>query len=155
MCDRYRGFYRDCFETELPQQHFRAVVEKRVNDIVSHYRNSSETYVFVEGPRWSTIGIDRIERGWNAYIDTALSVQAVRYVEGPFSGASSSDDLAWIAGIVELDVSISETIKTIRFRSTFVFRKEADGRWRIEHEHFSQPAEDPYGVGDWLKETPQ
>jgi ketosteroid isomerase-like protein len=139
----------------LTQEHFRAVIEKRIDDIVSHYRNSDQTYVFIEGPRWSTQGIDRINKGWNAYIDAPLSVQSVRYVEGPLAEVSSSGDLAWIAGIVELAVSIAGNVKTIRFRSTFVFRKEADGHWRIEHEHFSQPAEDPYGIGDWLERPPK
>jgi ketosteroid isomerase-like protein len=33
-----------------------------------------------------------------------------------------------------------------------VLEKEPDGNWQVIHEHFPQPAENPYGIGDWLKQ---
>jgi ketosteroid isomerase-like protein len=129
--------------------HFQAVVEKRVADIIDHYTNSESLYVFVEGPRWSTIGFERVSTGWRAFHDAPLSVTAVEWIEGPFFQAT--EQLAWIAGITELHVQVGDEHKAVRFRGTFVLQPESDGQWRIVHEHFSQPAADPYGIGDWLK----
>ncbi len=140
--------------TDLPalaQAHFQAVVEKRVAEIIDHYTNSESLYVHVEGPRWSTIGFERVAKGWRDFNDAPLSVTSVEWVEGPFYQVTEA--LAWIAGITELKVQIGDEIKAVRFRGTFVMQPESDGNWRIVHEHFSQPAADPYGIGDWLKPT--
>ena len=59
--------------------------------------------------------------------------------------------MGFVAGIAELNVEINGVLKTIRFRGTFVLEEESEGIWRVVHEHFSQPAENPYGIGDWLK----
>ena len=56
-----------------------------------------------------------------------------------------------VAGISELTVEIGGEERKIRFRGTFVFEKDSDETWQVFHEHFSQPAENPYGIGDWLK----
>lgn len=130
---------------------FAAVIERRTDDILSHYVNSAETYVFVEGPRWSTRGFAKIAEGWKAYADAPLAVKSIETVEGPYG--SISGNMGWVANIVELTVDASGDEKKVRFRGTFVLKRETDGNWRIEHEHFSQPVEDPYGIGDWLKDT--
>ena len=70
------------------------------------------------------------------------------WVEGPHVGVGA--DLVWHAGIVDIDMQIRDANTRVRFRATHVLRRGADGAWRIEHEHFSQPAADPYGIGDWL-----
>jgi ketosteroid isomerase-like protein len=59
--------------------------------------------------------------------------------------------MGFVAGMVELKVEVKGQPKTVRFRGTFVMQEETDEKWRIVHEHFSQPAENPYGFGDWLK----
>ena len=128
--------------------HFRAVIEKRIDEIVDRYWPDHRTYVFVEGPRWSTRGHDRIATGWRAFVNAPLAVRSVEWVEGPLSEICA--DLGWIGGIVELTVEVAGTTRQVRFRGTFVMRRSADGAWRIVHEHFSQPAADPYGIGDWL-----
>ena len=134
---------------EIAEQHYAAAVEKRVEEILDNYVKSDETFVFVEGPRWSTVGFENIAKGWRDFCDSAISLEKVEWIEGPRSEISG--DMGWIGGQVELTVRINEQLNTIRFRGTFVMRLEADGKWRVIHEHFSQPAADPYGIGDWLK----
>lgn len=135
---------------DISERHFHAVMEKRIDDIIGRYAESDTTYVFVEGPRWSTIGFDRIARGWRAFVDAPLDMVSCRWVEGPYSQVSG--DMGWIAGIVEVKVRVKGEERTVRFRGTFVLAKNEAGEWRIVHEHFSQPAPDPYGIGDWLTE---
>jgi len=60
-------------------------------------------------------------------------------------------EMGFVAGIVELEVQIKDKLTAIKFRGTFVLEKDSNENWKIIHEHFSQPAEDPYGIGDWLK----
>jgi ketosteroid isomerase-like protein len=133
----------------VAENHFRAVIEKDIDEILNRYAQAESTYVFVEGPRWETQGYDKIATGWRAFVEAPLSVVACQYVEPPH--AQVIGDMAWVGGLVELTVKVREQIKPVRFRGTYVFQREADGQWRITHEHFSQPAADPYGIGDWLK----
>lgn len=131
------------------ERHFQAVIEKRIDEIINLYAPSEQTYVFVEGPRWATLGYENIAMGWRAFVDAPLSVVACRYVEAPRSQISGN--MAWIGGIVEMTVKVREEVKFVRLRGTFVLQREADDEWRVVHEHFSQPATDPYGIGDWLQ----
>ena len=128
---------------------FQSVIDSRIEQVVNHYFDSEDTYVFVEGPRWSTLGFEKIAKGWIAYGDSPINVKDIRTIEGPFG--REDNGMAWIGQIIEMDVLINKTLKTVKFRGTFVLRKCEDSKWRIEHEHFSQPAEDPYGTGDWLE----
>jgi ketosteroid isomerase-like protein len=134
--------------TPIAEHHFRAVIEKRVEEIVARYAPGADTYVFVEGPRWSTRGHDRIATGWRAFVDAPLAVRTVEWIEGPITEVVG--DLGWIGGIVDLSVDVGGHERRVRFRATFVMRRDA-GAWHIVHEHFSQPAADPYGIGDWVK----
>ncbi len=130
--------------------HFQAVIEKRIEDIIDHYTSSEELLVFVEGPRWVTYGFENVSKGWRDFVDSPISMQSCEWIEKE-PMAKTIGDCGVIAGIVKLKVKIGEELKTIKFRGTFVLQKEQDGKWRIFHEHFSQPAENPYGIGDWLK----
>jgi ketosteroid isomerase-like protein len=132
----------------LVDDHFRHTIAKHAAAIIDRYVNGEHTYVFVEGPRWSTTGIDRIATGWRAYVGADMAMTDFRWVEGPHVAVSQS--MAWHAGIVDVDMLIRGAVRQVRFRATHVFTLDADGQWRIEHEHFSQPAADPYGIGDWL-----
>ncbi len=66
--------------------------------------------------------------------------------------------MAWVAGIVDLTVAFADgAVRTVRLRGTHVLEHAdgdaasgAPGEWQVAHEHFSQPAADPYGIGDWL-----
>jgi ketosteroid isomerase-like protein len=133
----------------IAEHHFRAVIDKNIDAILNRYANSENTYVFVEGPRWETKGYDNIATGWRAFVDAPLSVVACEYVEPPHYQVSGA--MAWVGGLVELTVKVRAETKRVRFRGTYIFQREADGEWRITHEHFSHPAADPYGIGDWLK----
>jgi ketosteroid isomerase-like protein len=134
---------------EVSKNHFLAVQDKRIDDIIDFYVDSPELLVFVEGPRWATLSFERVSKGWRDFVDTAIFVKSCEWVENLESKVVG--EMGFVGGIVEMKVDINGELKTIRFRGTFVFQLEADGKWRVIHEHFSQPAADPYGIGDWLK----
>jgi ketosteroid isomerase-like protein len=134
---------------EVSKKHFTAVQEKRVDDIIDFYANSPELLVFVEGPRWATLSFERVSKGWRDFVDSPISVKSCEWIENLESKVIG--EMGFVGGIVEMKVEINGELKTIRFRGTFVFQLENDGKWRVIHEHFSQPAADPYGIGDWLK----
>ncbi|MBS1797716.1 MAG: nuclear transport factor 2 family protein [Acidobacteria bacterium] len=133
----------------LSESHFEAVAEKNIDRILNFYADAPELLVFVEGPRWATRSFENVSRGWVDFVGSAISVKSCRWVE--IIESRTFADSGFVAGIVEMIAEIGGNLKTIRFRGTFVFQKEADENWRVIHEHFSQPAEDPYGIGDWLK----
>ena len=132
----------------LVDDHFRHTIAKEADAIVARYVPSAATYVFVEGPRWSTTGIERIETGWRAYVDAPMAMTGFTWIEGPH--VSVGGELAWHAGIVDVDMLIRDRQTRVRFRATHVLRRGVDAEWHIEHEHFSVPSADPYGIGDWL-----
>lgn len=134
---------------EKSLEHFRAVIEKRVDEVIDHYSNTPELLVFVEGPRWATLGFENVAKGWRDFTDAPMRVVDCQWVENLQSKVVGK--MGFVAGVVELKVEVKGQPKTVRFRGTFVMEQEADEKWRIVHEHFSQPAENPYGFGDWLK----
>ena len=132
----------------LVDDHFRHTIAKQADAIIARYAPTADTYVFVEGPRWSTTGIEKIDTGWRAYVSAPMAMRDFSWIEGPH--ASIAGEMAWHAGIVDIDMEIRGRITRVRFRATHILRQDVAGEWRIEHEHFSQPAPDPYGIGDWL-----
>jgi ketosteroid isomerase-like protein len=134
---------------EFIEKHFNAVKLKNADEILSTYAEIDDLLVFVEGPRWATIGYKRVEKGWRDFTDSAISVENCEWVE--FLQAKSVGNMGFVAGIVEMHVNINGNPKTIKFRGTFILEKSDVKDWKVVHEHFSQPAEDPYGIGDWLK----
>jgi ketosteroid isomerase-like protein len=133
----------------LTEEHFDNAVALRTEAVIERYASSPDTYVFVEGPRWSTQGHDRIASGWRAYSSAPFQLTSWRWTEGPRGGGG--EDFGFTAGIVELKVRSKEGEHLVVLRATHVYRREASGVWKIVHEHLSQPAADPYGTGDWLK----
>ena len=134
---------------EVSKRHFSAVQDKRIEDIIDFYADSPELLVFVEGPRWATLSFERVSKGWRDFVDSPISVKSCEWIENLESKIIG--EMGFVGGIVEMNVEINGELKTIRFRGTFIFQLESDGKWRVIHEHFSQPAADPYGIGDWLK----
>lgn len=128
--------------------HFDAIVKKDVEAIINSYAETEDLLVFVEGPRWATRGFENVSKGWRDFCDSAISLKKCEWVENLVSNVIGA--MGFVAGIVELTVDIKGKTKVIRFRGTFVFQKINED-WKIVHEHFSQPAENPYGIGDWLK----
>ena len=126
---------------------FDAIAAGRIDDVVASYADSPDTLVFLEGPRWQTLGFERISTGWRAFVDAPLHVDSVTWVDGPYGAITGRG--AWFAGTVQLQVVAAGESKTILFRDTHVLAQSDDGAWRIVHEHVSQPLTDPYGIGDW------
>ncbi|MDQ3042163.1 MAG: nuclear transport factor 2 family protein [Acidobacteriota bacterium] len=131
------------------ENHFEAIKEKRLAEILNSYANSEDLLVFVEGPRWETLGYENVAKGWRDFISSEISMVQCAWL--PSVRSKIIGEMGFVAGIVELEVQIKDQLTAIKFRGTFVLEKESDESWRIIHEHFSQPAEDPYGIGDWLK----
>jgi ketosteroid isomerase-like protein len=128
---------------------YHAIIRKEVATICSNYAPSEQTYVFVEGPRYSTLGRANIDKGWHDFCDSALTLESVKWTEGPF--VEETPAMAWVGGLIVLKVRLNDTTFERKFRATFVLKLASDGRWQIIHEHVSAPMEDPYGIGDWLK----
>lgn len=126
-----------------------AVIDRDLDRVLDSFSPAPDAYVFVEGPRWTTKGGDRIASGWRAYFEAPIRISSFSWVEGPFVFAS--DTLAQVVGIIDYDVSGRGMTKKLRMRMTWLLRHEGD-RWRIVHEHGSQPLADPYGAGDWWPE---
>jgi len=131
------------------QDHFNAIIDKEVEKILNSYSTSEDLLVFVEGPRWATVGYENVAKGWRDFINSDIALKRCEWVENLQSKIFG--EMGFVGGIVELQARIKDQMMIIRFRGTFVFEKSSDEEWRIIHEHFSQPAADPYGIGDWLK----
>ena len=131
------------------ENHFEAIKEKRLAEILNSYANSEDLLVFVEGPRWETLGYENVAKGWRDFIGSEISMKKCEWLSNVRSRIVG--EMGFVAGIVELEVQIKDKLTAIKFRGTFVLEKDSNENWKIIHEHFSQPAEDPYGIGDWLK----
>ncbi len=129
--------------------HYQAIVEKNLPAILEKYVPSEETYVILEGPRLTTVGFEKIRKGWTDFCRSAIRLTGIEWVEGPFHQHSKA--MAWVAGIIRLRVSVSERTFENTFRATFVLVPYL-GQWRIQHEHVSGALSDPYGIGDWLQQ---
>lgn len=140
---------QDKFLVKLTEKHFEAVINKRVSDIVNFYNESEDLLVFVEGPRWATHGFENVSKGWHDFVDSVIFVKKCFWSESLKTRIVGK--MGFVGGITELHVEIKGELKIIRFSGTFVFEKNEEDNWKVIHEHFSQPAENPYGIGDWLK----
>jgi ketosteroid isomerase-like protein len=140
-----------------------AVIERRLEEVLDSFSAGEDAYVFVEGPRWSTRGGDRIAKGWRAYFDAPIRIDSYAWVEGPF--VLGEEPLALVAGILDYAVRGNGSAGMLRMRMSWLLRAEGRKtlalshsdephvtRWRIVHEHGSQPLADPYGAGDWWPE---
>jgi ketosteroid isomerase-like protein len=128
---------------------YAAIIDKRVEDIRKSYVYSENTYVILEGPRYTTLGYEKIAKGWGDFCNSPLTLEKIVWVEGPF--VEESGDMAWVAGMIVLTVAAKGKEFSVQFRASFVLRQNEWGTWQIRHEHVSAPLPDPYGIGDWLK----
>lgn len=134
---------------EAVRRFHQAVIDKNIEEVIGAYIVSPDTYVVLEGPRYTTKGYDLIAKGWRDFCDSVLNLESVDWVEGPF--VEESHEMAWIAGIFILKVEAKGRSFEVKFRGTFIMTRDPDGNWKIKHEHVSAPLNDPYGIGDWLK----
>lgn len=136
-----------------------AVVALDPDAIVDSYADREDLLVFVEGPRWQTRGHQAVARGWRDFCASGLRVRSVDFTDGPhlhgrdaLGPSAAEPGVVSLSGIVELDVVAPTGVQTrVPMRMTWVMMREPD-RWRIVHEHASQPVVDPYGIGDWLRQ---
>lgn len=125
-----------------------AVVEKDVTAIEAAYIPNEDTYVILEGPRYSTLGFSKIAKGWADFCASPITMKGYEWIEGPAEEVEGK--MGWLGGITDLTLNVKGKLFTTRFRVSFVM-KDYQGDWKIKHEHVSAPLPDPYGIGDWLK----
>jgi ketosteroid isomerase-like protein len=130
---------------------YQAIIDKNVAKIRTFYVQDEQTYVVLEGPRLTTLGFSKIEKGWFDFCDSKLTLDSIEWLEGPFSEEETT--MAWVGGVIKLVVSIGENPFEQTFRASFVLKKgeNTEGVWLIRHEHVSGALADPYRIGDWLK----
>lgn len=133
---------------EIINAHYKAIIEKEVAAICNKYVQSANTYVILEGPRLTTMGFDKIQKGWTDFCNSALQLLSIDWIEGPFE--QTANEMAYVAGIIKLKVKVAEKEFENIFRASFVLVKENTG-FKILHEHVSVVHPDPYGIGDWLQ----
>lgn len=126
------------------------VMDKNVEAINGAYVESEDLYVILEGPRLSNRGHSNISKGWKDFCESGLSLESIVWTEGPY--VETHMGMAWVGGVMELAIAVNGREFTQTFRGTFVMLNES-GKWKIKHEHVSAALEDPYGIGDWLKES--
>ncbi|MCX8019051.1 MAG: nuclear transport factor 2 family protein [Chitinophagaceae bacterium] len=129
---------------------YQHIIQRNIEQICAHYAEGENTYVFVEGPRLSTLGSSHILKGWNDFCNSDIHLREITWKEGPYF--EISDSMAWVAGIIHLQILVKEKYFENTFRASFVLIKQ-NGSWKIKHEHVSAAHPDPYGIGDWLKKT--
>ncbi len=130
-------------------EHYALIIQKNLAGICDKYMPSEETYVILEGPRLTTIGFEKIKKGWTDFCASSLQLISIDWIEGPL--AEEVHSMAWVAGIIRLRVQVKEKAFENIFRSSFVLLKQND-TWKIKHEHVSLVHPDPYGIGDWLQQ---
>ncbi|WP_329519456.1 YybH family protein [Spirillospora sp. NBC_01491] len=126
-----------------------AVIDRDLDVVLDSFSGAPDAYVFPEGPRWTTRGGDRIEQGWRAYFQAPVGIGAFHWVEGPHVFENAT--LGQVTGVIDYEVLGNGESGRLRMRMTWLMRLEGD-RWRVVHEHGSQPLADPYGAGDWWPE---
>ena len=143
---------------QVINDHYHVIINKDIDGICPKYVPSEDTYVILEGPRLTTIGFEKIKRGWTDFCNSSLKLLSIEWIEGPF--AEEYETMACVAGIIKLKVKInkadSEYPRHVEFentfRTSFVLIKH-EGVFKIKHEHVSLVHPDPYGIGDWLKKN--
>lgn len=133
---------------ETVNEHYKVIIEKNLDGILDKYFPAEQTYVVLEGPRLTTIGFEKISKGWTDFCVSPITLESINWTEGPFTEVQ--DNMAWVAGIVQLKVKIGNNYLENTFRSTFVLVLH-NNKWKIQHEHVSVAHPNPYGIGDWLK----
>ena len=127
---------------------FANIIRKDADAICAGYFESEDLYVILEGPRLSNRGHAPISKGWRDFCESAIALQSIDWMEGPYEEITS--EMACVAGITRLKVSVKDMDIERVFRASFVLTKQ-DGAWKIKHEHVSAAHDDPYGIGDWLQ----
>ncbi|WP_256839422.1 YybH family protein [Ornithinimicrobium faecis] len=124
-----------------------ALIDRDLDGVLECFDPAEDTYVYLEGPRWTNKGGEAIRKGWRDYFQAPIALLSWQWAEGP--EVHESGDLGFVAGVIEYQFESDGMARPLRMRMTWVVRRRG-GAWRILHEHGSQPLTDPYGTGDWL-----
>ena len=127
--------------------HYQVIIDKDIEGIYLKYFNSEETYLILEGPRLTTIGFEKIKKGWRHFCNSKIRLLSITWAEGPFT--EEQDSMAWVAGVIKIRIKVDHKELENIFRASFVLIKN-EGVYKIKHEHVSLANPDPYGIGDWL-----
>lgn len=130
---------------------YQHIIDKDADAICDGYANEATLYVILEGPRLSNRGHKSISKGWRDFCAAPMSLESITWTEGPYE--EEKGNMAWVGGVISLAVKVKGKVFKRIFRATFVLTKADDGDWKIKHEHVSAAMEDPYGIGDWLKDN--
>ncbi|MEN0046231.1 MAG: nuclear transport factor 2 family protein [Bacteroidota bacterium] len=133
---------------ETMNSFYQFIMDKNAKAISDSYVDSEELYVILEGPRLSNRGHKNISKGWADFCESGLTLESIKWIEGPFCEEHST--MAWVAGVVVLEIEVNGRRFSQTFRASFVLTAK-ENEWKIKHEHVSAALEDPYGIGDWLK----
>jgi ketosteroid isomerase-like protein len=125
-----------------------ALRHRDLDTVLDCFDPADDTYVYPEGPRWTNGGGANIQRGWRAYFRAPIELRSWEWTDGPHEYLS--DSLALVAGVIRYEFIGGGEPRRLPMRMTWVLRRGADGKWKILHEHGSQPQPDPYGTGDWF-----
>ena len=60
---------------------YQSIIDKNVEAIRASYVLSEETYVILEGPRYTTLGYEKIAKGWGDFCDSPLTLNKIEWVE--------------------------------------------------------------------------
>lgn len=126
--------------------------DRSLKGVLDCFDPGEDTYIFVEGPRWTNRGGERIHQGWRDYFQAPIRLIQWQWTEGPTT--FEDGDLAVVCGVIEYQFEGAGEPRPLPMRMTWVVRRGDERIWRIVHEHGSQPLKDPYGTGDWLVEGP-
>lgn len=135
---------------ETVNEHYQVIIDKNLQGILDKYVADEETYVVLEGPRLTSKGFTKISKGWGDFCLSPIQLNSIEWTEGPF--AEETAEMAWVSGIIRLQVQLNEKNFDNIFRASFVLIRPR-GKWQIHHEHVSVVHPDPYGIGDWLQQT--
>jgi hypothetical protein len=136
---------------EFIDHFYQAIIRKELETIRASYWPEPETYVILEGPRLATQGYTKIAEGWGDFCQSAITLQGIEWLEGPFEYPFA--DSITLAGVIRLWGSIPGMLDFDNtFRTTFLLKKTETG-FNILHEHVSGAMSDPYGIGDWKKKN--
>ena len=122
---------------------YQAIIDKNVAEICAAYVQDEQTYVVLEGPRLTTLGFSKIEKGWIDFSASAIALTHIEWLEGPFSEEEKT--MAWVGGVIKLVVSIGDNPFEQTFRASFVLKKgkntegsrnSSKRQWLIRHDYF-------------------
>lgn len=102
-----------------------------LNAIMSHYAPGAVVF----DPGTNAPSQDRAQQ--TKWTQALVTMQPRRFDPGKRTVQPLGPEVFISSGISSIDVTTGQGIQTVHLRYTDVFQKQADGHWRIVHEHNS------------------